>query len=105
MKRKRGHFMQDVVAGVAAMLGARSTLVAAGTASAVDCVPPAPGEPTFIDETCTDTRWNTPVIETDEMRTTPVPHRFVNGRFAGTSARFSFYFPPAAQYQGRFIQG
>src|SRR5262245_19685954 len=87
------------------LLATLSSLALARTASAVDCVPPAPGEPTFVDEGCTDTRWNTPVIDIDEMRVTPVPHRYVNGHYDGTSARFSFYFPPAAQYQGRFIQG
>ena len=39
------------------------------------------------------------------MRTTPVPHRYVHGGFRGTDARFAFYFPPADQYEGRFIQG
>jgi hypothetical protein len=101
----RGRFAQVMVAGVAVMLGAGSTLMAARTASAVDCTSPTPGAPMFIDDTCTDPRWNTPFIDIDEMRTTPVPHRYVNGGFTGTSARFSFYFPPADQYQGRFIQG
>jgi hypothetical protein len=95
--------MQRLAIHLAILLGTSMTL--ATMASAVDCVPPASGEPTFVDETCTDTRWNNPVIEVDEMRATPVPHRYVNGRFDGTSARFSFYFPPAEQYQGRFIQG
>ncbi len=100
-----GRFAQLKVAGVAAMLAAGSTLIAASTASAVDCTSPSPGEPTFIDDTCTDIRWNNPQIDIDEMRTTPVPHRYVHGLFPGTTARFSFYFPPAEQYQGRFIQG
>ena len=57
--------------------------------------------------------FNDPLIDIDEMRTTPVPHRYVHGGFAGTGfpdfggtpAEFAFYFPPAEQYQGRFIQG
>jgi hypothetical protein len=47
---------------------------------------------------------NQPYKIADEMRTSPVPHRYVNGGFQGTNARFSFYFPPADQYQGRFFQ-
>jgi hypothetical protein len=43
-----------------------------------------------------------PYIEVNEVREQPVPHRYVNGGFRGTEARFSFYFPPATQYQGRF---
>lgn len=42
-------------------------------------------------------------IEVDEERAEPVPHRYVHGGFKGTQARFSFYFPPANQYQGRFF--
>jgi len=44
-----------------------------------------------------------PFIDIDEERTEPAPHRYVSGGFKGTDARFSFYFPPAAQYQGRFF--
>jgi len=91
------------MAAGAVAVGASSMLARA--ASAVDCVAPAPGQPTFVDDTCTDIRWNNPQIDIDEMRTTPVPHRYVHGFFPGTDARFAFYFPPAAQYQGRFIQG
>lgn len=45
-----------------------------------------------------------PYIDQDEERLTPVPHRYVHGGFRGTDTRFSFYFPPKAQYQGRFYQ-
>ena len=31
-------------------------------------------------------------------------HRYVHGGFAGTETRFSFYLPPAEQYEGRFFQ-
>src|SRR5262245_45550046 len=98
-----GKVIQRLAIHLAVLLGASASL--AKTASAVDCAPPSPGEPTFVDETCTDTRWNAPFIDVDEMRTTPVPHRYVHGGFTGTSALFAFYFPPPEQYQGRFIQG
>jgi hypothetical protein len=44
-----------------------------------------------------------PFVDIEEERTAPVPHRYVSGGFRGTDARFSFYFPPAAQYEGRFF--
>lgn len=53
---------------------------------------------------CVDPRFNQPYIDVDEMRDTPVPHRYVHGGFSGTGARFSFYFPPPEQFDGRFYQ-
>ena len=53
---------------------------------------------------CVDPRFNDPYVDIDEQRTTPVPHRYVHGGFKGTDARFSFYFPPREQFQGRFFQ-
>ena len=50
-----------------------------------------------------DPDYHTPFIAVDEERSEPVPHRYVHGGFAGTEARFSFYFPPEAQYEGRFF--
>ncbi|QIG81949.1 hypothetical protein G5C33_14070 [Sphingosinithalassobacter tenebrarum] len=54
--------------------------------------------------TTEDTMFAQPFIDTDEMRTDPVPHRYVHGGFEGTDTRFSFYFPAAADYEGRFFQ-
>jgi hypothetical protein len=45
-----------------------------------------------------------PYVDADEWRDTPVRHRYVHGGFKGTDARFSIYFPPKEQYQGRFFQ-
>lgn len=45
-----------------------------------------------------------PFVDVDEPRTTPSPHRYVHGGFHGTDTRFSFYFPDADAYQGRFFQ-
>ena len=50
-----------------------------------------------------DPLYDRPQIEIDEHREQPVPHRYVHGVFAGTEARFSFYFPPPEQYGGRFF--
>ncbi len=56
-----------------------------------------------VTATSVDPDYNDPVIEIDEMRESPVPHRYVHGSFRGTQARFSFYFPPEEQYEGRFF--
>ncbi|HUA22549.1 MAG TPA: hypothetical protein VMA54_00370 [Steroidobacteraceae bacterium] len=45
-----------------------------------------------------------PYVDIDEWRGQPVRHRYIHGGFKGTQARFSLYFPPKAQYQGRFFQ-
>src|SRR5882724_7040848 len=50
-----------------------------------------------------DPRYNRPYVDVNELRTGPVPHRYVHGGFSGTGARFSFYFPPADRYEGRFF--
>lgn len=49
-----------------------------------------------------DPLFNDPYVEVNELRDGPVPHRYVHGGFRGTDARFSFYFPPAERYEGRF---
>jgi len=59
--------------------------------------------PGFITGDRDDPDFAEPFIETDETRNDPVPHRYVNGGFRGTNARFSFYFPPKEQYRGRFF--
>ncbi|KAM5353366.1 hypothetical protein ACJ41O_000016 [Fusarium nematophilum] len=49
-----------------------------------------------------DPIYNKPFVDVNELRIEPVPHRYVHGVFKNTGAEFSFYFPPAEQYQGRF---
>jgi hypothetical protein len=56
----------------------------------------------LVTEDAVDPLFAEPYIEVDEQRDDPVPHRYVRGGFKGTGARFSFYFPPKAQYRGRF---
>jgi hypothetical protein len=68
------------------------------------CVAPAAGVPMFVTGECVDPRFNKPYVDIDEQRTTPVPHRYLHGGFTGTDAKFSFYFPPREQFQGRFFQ-
>jgi len=45
-----------------------------------------------------------PFVDVDELRDTPVRHRYVHGGFKNTELLFSFYFPPKEHYQGRFFQ-
>ena len=58
----------------------------------------------LITEDADDPRFNAPFVDVDEQRTNPVPHRYIHGGFTGTDARFSFYFPAADRYEGRFFQ-
>lgn len=50
-----------------------------------------------------DSMFDKPYIDVDEWRDQPVRHRYVHGGFEGTECRFSFYFPPAERYEGRFF--
>lgn len=50
-----------------------------------------------------DSLFQVPYVDIDEWRNLPVRHRYVHGGFEGTDTRFSFYFPPREQYQGRFF--
>jgi hypothetical protein len=63
-----------------------------------------PGAPAPVTATSVDPIYNQPYVEIDEHRDGPEPHRYVHGGFRGTDARFSFYFPPAERYAGRFFQ-
>ena len=51
-----------------------------------------------------DSLFTEPYVDIDEWRDEPVHHRYVHGGFKGTDARFSLYFPPKEQYDGRFFQ-
>ena len=51
-----------------------------------------------------DSLFSQPFVDIDEWREDPILHRYVHGGFEGTQTRFSFYFPPEDQYQGRFFQ-
>src|ERR1700735_3675130 len=48
--------------------------------------------------------FGTPYVDIDEWRDPPIRHRYVHGGFEDSDTRFSFYFPPAESYGGRFIQ-
>lgn len=57
-----------------------------------------------INYEATDPMFADPYIDIDEWRDKPVRHRYVHGGFTNTDTRFSFYFPPAERYEGRFFQ-
>lgn len=65
---------------------------------------PAAGAAVAAAEGEADPLFNQPFIDIDEWRDKPFRHRYVHGGFTGTNARFVMYFPPKAQYQGRFFQ-
>lgn len=50
-----------------------------------------------------DPLYDTAYVDVDEWRDEPVRYRYVHGGFEGTDCRFSFYFPPAERYEGRFF--
>jgi len=95
-----------IAVGVMLGAGATSSMTTVSISSAVPpaCGPLEAGGPMFVTAECVDPRFNHPVIDRDEWRDAPVRHRYVNGHFDGTDARFSFYFPPPDQYQRRFFQ-
>ncbi|MBR4500312.1 MAG: hypothetical protein IKP22_00260 [Clostridia bacterium] len=57
-----------------------------------------------------DARFRHPVIDRDEWRERhlpdgeTIPFRYLHGYFEGTDVKFSFCFPPADRYEGRFQQ-
>ena len=64
----------------------------------------APGDRPASASALADPLFAQPYIDVDEWRDAPVRHRYVHGGFTGTETRFSFYFPPKAEYHGRFFQ-
>jgi hypothetical protein len=79
------------------------SLLAASAIGAV-VVPDAVGTPQRAPANAPDPLYAQPYVDIDEWRDAPVRHRYVHGGFKGTDCRFSLYFPPKEQYQGRFFQ-
>lgn len=83
----------------------------AAAASLPACQPKAPGGALLITESCADPLLGQPYVDvrkpgklTDRRTGLTVEYLYVHGGFTGTDARFAFYFPPAADYRGRFFQ-
>jgi len=75
------------------------------------CEAQSVGGPLFITENCNDPELSKPYVDerkpgtlTDEASGVSVSFTYVHGGFSGTKARFSFYFPAAEKYKGRFFQ-
>jgi hypothetical protein len=93
------------IAGVAVVFTALMRFASTPAAAAGPaCASPSAGAPMLVTAGCVDPRYNDPFVDVDEQRTIPVPHRYIHGGFKGTDAKFSFYFPPKEQFQGRFFQ-
>jgi hypothetical protein len=94
--------MQHTRARLAAIvLGATAIGVLPSAPAAGQAAPGAAAPP---DTAVRDSLFRQPYVDVDEWRDAPVRHRYVHGGFRGTETRFSFYFPPTAQYQRRFFQ-
>lgn len=76
----------------------------AGAATPPSCAPREPGGPVWVDATCTDTQFASPVIDSTISVTTPYVAQLVSGHFDGTTATFKIYLPPKASWRGRFFQ-
>jgi hypothetical protein len=57
-------------------------------------------EPSLVTWDSIDPPYDKPFVDVDERRIELVPHRYVNGGFEGTHARFSFYVPRGSATKG-----
>jgi len=102
---RRARSLAPVAGAVALAVSSIAALRTSGLFAATpSCSATTAGAPMQITAQCVDPRFNRGVIDADEWRDAPVRHRYVNGHFDGTDGRFSFYFPPAEQFLGRFYQ-
>jgi hypothetical protein len=89
---------------LALTLAAAALLVVPAISAALAQAPAAAAATTPLYSPDNDAQFAEPYVDIDEWRDGPVRHRYVHGGFKGTETRFSFYFPPREQYQGRFFQ-
>lgn len=78
--------------------------VCANAHSSEVCKAPASGAPLFISASCVDPQFGQPVIDARTSIKQPANMVKITGHFKGTEATFSIYFPPKAQWRGRFYQ-
>ena len=90
---KAGIFGKAAVSGERLADGASPTSASAA----------ADAEPAQVTGDSVDPVYHEPYVAVKEWRADPVPHCYMHGGFAGTDARFSFYFPPAERYERRFF--
>jgi len=85
--RKLG-IVAGIVVSFAAGMGIIAWSARAQTPMHPECAPAAPGDPMLVTADCVDAHLKDPYTDIDEMRSTPVPHRYVHGGFKGTDAKF-----------------
>lgn len=90
-----------VALAIAVSLSGWSTTASAAS-QAPTCETP-PGGIMFITQDCIDPQFDRPVIDSREDVKSPVLTHRVSGHFEGTDVKFSFFFPPKAQWKGRFF--
>ncbi len=78
-------FIRAVI-GFAVVL--RFSWVSTASAEPQECASPNRNAPILVTEDCVDPMFPQPVVDVDEWRDLPVPHRYVNGHFEGTENRF-----------------
>lgn len=88
-----------------------ATTARASAPAAPTCQPTYPNGPLFITPDCIDPEYTTPYVDTNQTGSVTDPttgltvqYRYIHGGFTGTNTTFSFYFPPANQYRGRFFE-
>lgn len=92
---------KHVALAIAVSLSGWSTTASAAS-QAPTCETP-PGGIMFITQDCIDPQFDRPVIDSREDVKSPVLTHRVSGHFEGTDIKFSFFFPPKAQWKGRFF--
>jgi len=92
---------KHVALAIAVSLSGWSTTASAAS-QAPTCETP-PGGIMFITQDCIDPQFDRPVIDSREDVKSPVLTHRVSGHFEGTDVKFSFFFPPKAQWKGRFF--
>ncbi|KPY30098.1 hypothetical protein ALO52_200101 [Pseudomonas syringae pv. primulae] len=90
-----------VALAIAVSISGLATIASAAPQSQT-CETP-PGGIMFITQDCIDPQFDRPVIDRREDLKSPVLTHRVSGHFEGTDVKFSFFFPPKAQWKGRFF--
>lgn len=70
----------------------------------VNCVADDKTGALFVTADCTDSEYNSPILDSDTEETIPTPHRRISGHFNGTDVDFNIYLTPKSQWDGRFFQ-
>jgi hypothetical protein len=108
---RRTHLAFALVAAATVITAGLSPALSTSASAATPCQPGSNGA-LFVTETCVDPQLAQPTVDLDQPRSTTDPasgvtvtYRYVHGYFADhPSAKFTFDFPAADAYQGRFFE-